>query len=75
MQSMRIEHGDDGPGQPLDGFPVSPSLTIYALNIRDDEDPEQFMAEHSYDFVVIPEADSIEIRRTIDNILSESRGD
>ena len=45
LQSMRIEHGDD--------------LTIYALNIRDDEDPAQFMAELGYDFVVIPEADSI----------------
>jgi len=45
LQSMRIEYGD--------------ALTIYALNIRDDEDPEPFMAEHGYDFVVIPEADSI----------------
>jgi thiol-disulfide isomerase/thioredoxin len=45
LQSMRIEHGDD--------------LTIYALNIRDDEDPEHFMNERGYDFVVIPEADSI----------------
>ena len=45
LQSMRIEHGDD--------------LTIYALNIRDDEDPEQFMAELGYDFIVMPEADSI----------------
>jgi cytochrome c biogenesis protein CcmG/thiol:disulfide interchange protein DsbE len=59
LQSMRIEYGEDGPGQPLDGFPVSPSVTIYALNIRDDEDPEHFMAERGYDFVVIPEADSI----------------
>ena len=115
LQSMRIEYGD--------------ALSIYALNIRDDEDPEPFMAEHGYDFVVIPEADSImdlygvrttpgvfvvdgegriylnlyemifddgseykalshggkagrrapywaaEIRRTIDEILSESKGD
>ena len=45
LQSMRIEHADD--------------LTIYALNIRDDEDPERFMAERGYDFIVIPEADSI----------------
>ena len=45
LQSMRIEHGED--------------VTIYALNIRDDEDPEQFMAERGYDFVVIPGADSI----------------
>jgi len=45
LQSMRIEHGDD--------------LTIYALNIRDDEDPREFMAQHGYDFILIPEADSI----------------
>ena len=45
LQSMRIEYGDD--------------LTIYALNIRDDEDPVPFMAENGYDFIVIPEADSI----------------
>jgi len=34
-------------------------LTIYALNIRDDEDPVKFMDERSYDFVLVPEADSI----------------
>ena len=45
LQSMRIEHGDD--------------LTIYALNIRDDEDPREFMAQRGYDFILIPEADSI----------------
>ena len=45
LQSMRIEYGDD--------------LTIYALNIRDDEEPEPYMTEHGYDFVLIPEADSI----------------
>jgi thiol-disulfide isomerase/thioredoxin len=45
LQSMRIEYGDD--------------LAIYALNIRDDEDPKRFMVEHDYDFTVIPEADSI----------------
>ena len=45
LQSMRIEYGD--------------AVTIFALNIRDDEDPEPFMAEHGYDFVLIPEADSI----------------
>jgi len=45
LQSMRIEYGDD--------------VTIYAFNIRDDEDPVPFMAEHGYDFVLIPEADSI----------------
>jgi len=45
LQSMAIEYGED--------------LTIYALNIRDDEDPVPFMAEMGYDFVLIPEADSI----------------
>lgn len=45
LQSMRIEYGDD--------------LTIYALNIRDDEMPEMFMMEHDYDFILIPEADSV----------------
>ena len=45
LQSMLIEHGDD--------------LTIYALNIRDDEDPVKIMNERGYDFIVIPEADSI----------------
>jgi len=45
LQSMRIEYGDD--------------VTIYALNIRDEEDPEPFMAEHGYDFVLLPEADSV----------------
>ena len=45
LQSMRIEYGDD--------------VTIYALNIRDQEMPELFMAEHGYDFILIPEADSV----------------
>ena len=45
LQSMRIEYGDE--------------VTIYALNIRDDEPPEAFMAKHGYDFILIPEADSI----------------
>ena len=45
LQSMRIEYGDD--------------LTIYALNVRDEEMPEIFMMEHEYDFILIPEADSV----------------
>jgi len=45
LQSIEIEYGDD--------------VTIYALTIRDDEDPVPFMAEHGYDFELIPEADSI----------------
>ena len=45
LQSMRIEYGDD--------------VTIYAMNIRDEESPELFMAEHGYDFILLPEADSV----------------
>ena len=45
LQSMRVEYGDD--------------VTIYALNIRDEEMPELFMLEHGYDFILIPEADSV----------------
>ena len=45
LQSMGIEYGDD--------------VTIYALNIRDDEMPESFMLERGYDFIVIPEADPV----------------
>lgn len=43
LQSMRIEYGD--------------AVTVYAMNIRDEEMPEVFMLEHGYDFVLIPEAD------------------
>lgn len=45
LQSMRVEYGED--------------VTIYALNIRDEEMPELFMLEHGYDFILIPEADSV----------------
>lgn len=45
LQSMQIEYGDD--------------VTIYALTIRDEENPAPFIAEHGYDFELIPEADSI----------------
>ena len=45
LQSMRIEYGDD--------------VTIYALNIRDEEMPDIFMHEKGYDFILIPEADSV----------------
>ena len=45
LQSMDIEYGD--------------AVTIYALNIRDEEMPELFMMEHGYDFVLIPEADAV----------------
>ena len=45
LQSMRIEYGED--------------LTVYALNIRDEELPELFMLEHDYDFTLVPEADPV----------------
>ena len=45
LQSMRTELGED--------------VTIYALNIRDEEIPEMFMLEHDYDFTLVPEADPI----------------
>ncbi len=45
LQSMRIEYGDD--------------VTIFALNIRDEEMPELFMLKYNYDFVLIPEADEV----------------
>jgi len=45
LQSMLIEYGD--------------AVTVYALNIRDEEMPEVFMLEHGYDFVSISEADPV----------------
>lgn len=45
LQSMRIEYGDD--------------ITIYALNIRDEDMPENFLAERGYDFILLPEADAV----------------
>jgi len=45
LQSIQIEYGDD--------------VRIYALNIRDDEDPVAFMQEHGYDFVLLPNADPV----------------
>lgn len=45
LQSMKIEYGDD--------------VTIYALNIRDEEMPEPFLLEHGYDFKLLPEADPV----------------
>lgn len=45
LQSIQIEYGDD--------------VRIYALNIRDDEDPVAFMRENGYDFILLPDADPI----------------
>ncbi len=45
LQSMQIEYGDD--------------VRIYALHIRDDEDPVAFMEEKAYDFTLLPGADPV----------------
>jgi cytochrome c biogenesis protein CcmG/thiol:disulfide interchange protein DsbE len=45
LQSMQIEYGDD--------------IKIFAFNIRDDEDPKEFMEENGYDFTLMPEADPL----------------
>ena len=34
-------------------------LTVYALDFRDDGDPVGYMAEHGYDFVVLPLGDLV----------------
>lgn len=43
LQNIQNEYGDD--------------VRIYALQIRDDQDPQPFMQEHGYDFVLLPHAD------------------
>lgn len=45
LQSMQIEYGDD--------------VRIFALHIRDDEDPAVFMEEKGYDFTLLPDADPV----------------
>ena len=45
LQSMQIEYGDN--------------VRIYALHIRDDEDPVEFMADSGYDFILLPDADPV----------------
>jgi len=45
LQSMQIEYGDD--------------VRIYALHIRDDEDPVAFMEQQGYDFTLLPDADPV----------------
>lgn len=44
LQSIRDEYGD--------------AVTVYALQIRDDEDPRPFMADNGFDFELIPNADA-----------------
>jgi thiol-disulfide isomerase/thioredoxin len=45
LQSIQIEYGDE--------------VRIYALHIRDDEDPVAFMEEKAYDFTLLPDADPV----------------
>jgi len=45
LQSIQIEYGDD--------------VRVYALQIRDDEDPVAFMEEHGYNFILLPSADAV----------------
>ena len=45
LQSIRDEYGED--------------VRIYALNIRDDNDPRVFLDGLGYDFILLPEADDV----------------
>jgi thiol-disulfide isomerase/thioredoxin len=45
LQSLKDELGDD--------------LTIYALNFRDDEDPQAYIDRSGFDFIVFPNADEV----------------
>jgi thiol-disulfide isomerase/thioredoxin len=45
LQSIVEEYGD--------------SVRVYAFNIRDDVDPRELMEKAAYDFIVIPQADSL----------------
>jgi len=64
LQSIQIEYGND--------------VRVYALHIRDDEDPVAFMQEQGYDFVLLPEADPVMelygVRPTPAVFLVDSRG-
>ena len=44
LQSIRDEYGDD--------------VTVFALQIRDDEDPRPYLADNGFDFELIPNADA-----------------
>lgn len=35
------------------------AITVYALNFRDQQDPAAHLAEHGFDFVLLPEADDV----------------
>lgn len=45
LQSIQVEYGD--------------KVRIYALNIRDDDDPRKFIDKLGYDFVLLPDADPV----------------
>ncbi|MEX0914789.1 MAG: TlpA disulfide reductase family protein [Wenzhouxiangellaceae bacterium] len=45
LQSLEDEFGD--------------RITVYALNFRDQQDPEAYLNEHGFNFVLLPEADGV----------------
>lgn len=45
LQSIEDEYGDQ--------------VTVYALNFRDEKDPEAYMAERGFQFVLLPKADAV----------------
>jgi len=45
LQSIQDEYGE--------------RVTIYALNFRDQQDPREYMDEHGFDFVLLPQADAV----------------
>jgi len=45
LQSLEDEYGD--------------AITVYALNFRDQQDPSAYLAEHGFDFVLLPKADDV----------------
>jgi len=45
LQSVEDEYGD--------------AVTVYALNFRDEKDPAEYMEQHGFEFVLLPEADAV----------------
>ncbi len=45
LQSIQLEYGND--------------VRIYALHVRDEDDPVTFMQENGYDFQLLPKADPV----------------
>ena len=45
IQSIQLEHGEE--------------VRVYAFHIKDDEDPEAFLAKQGYEFTLLPSADFV----------------